>query len=67
MGREAADGVDAALLQQVHADPARHQAVAQQDIAGPEDVPEPPQEADLPLALAGVAADAQVEDHAAGE
>ena len=54
-----------ALLEQVHADPARHQAVPQQHVAGAEHVPQPPQQADLALALAGVAADAQVEDRPA--
>ena len=38
-----------------------------QHVAGAEDIPEPPQEADLSLALAGVAADAQVEDRPAGQ
>jgi hypothetical protein len=60
--RQAADRVDAPLLEQVHADPALPQAVAQQHVAGAEHVPQLAQEADLLLALAGVAADAQVED-----
>jgi hypothetical protein len=64
---QAAHGVDPAPLEQVHADPARHQAVAQQDVSGAGHVPQLAQQADFPLALARVAADAQVEDRTTRE
>src|SRR5207237_9784026 len=60
--REAADGIDAPRLEQVHTGPPRHQPVAHQHVPGTEYVPELPQQADLPLALARVPGEPEVHD-----
>ena len=46
---------------------AAHEAVAQHDVAGAEQIPEGPEQPELALPLAGVPADAQVEDGPGGQ
>jgi hypothetical protein len=60
-----ADEVDAASLEQQDVRPVGLQAIGQEDVPGPKDAPQRAQETDLALALAGVTADAQVEDRPA--
>ncbi len=64
---KAADAVNAALLQHRHLGPRTHQAIREQHVAGPKQIPEAAEKPQLTLALAGVPADAHVEDRPAGE
>jgi hypothetical protein len=64
---ETGDGLDAALLEQDHFRPRTEQAIRQQDIPRPEQVPEGAQHPQLALPLARVAADAQFQDRPTGQ
>ena len=62
---QAADQLDAALLEQHDGRPVGDQAVGQEDVAGGEHVPQPAEQADLALPLAGVPAEPEVHDRPA--
>src|SRR5262249_58766558 len=60
--RETAHAVDATLLEQHHLGPGADQAIGKQDIARLKQIPQGAEHAQLALALAGVPADAEIQN-----
>src|SRR5204862_6049508 len=64
---ETSDRVDPTLLEQVDFVPGAHVAVGKQNVAWAQEIPQPAQHTQLAVALAGIAADSEVEYGSAGE